>query len=238
MESELAIALLVFLRVLPLGVALAAFSDGFVPAPIALSLTVALAAVLAPHALSEDVTLGWLACLRELSIGATFAFALALALHAAAWAVQLSSVADGLSELRRRMSVPYALCAGYLVLSLRGPEVVVAGLAESLRYAPVGVTSFAGESFATGIAGLVGTALATALGFALPLIVSVWLATMLIALLGRALLPPTLAPLPAVGAMLFTLLAALLLVPIVARTPEAVRAALDAAHALTRSFAR
>lgn len=234
----LATSLLVFLRVLPMGIALATFTHGLIPLPVALSLTLALSAALVPDALAGDAALSFLAALRELSIGATFALALALSVQAAAWAVQLSSAADALTELRRRMSVPYALCAGYLVISLRGAEVVIAGLSESLQYAPVGLTTFAGESFALGVAGLAGTALTTAIGFALPLLASVWLALLLIALLGRVLAPRTLAPFPGGSGLVFTLLATLLLVPIASRAPEGVRAALSAAHALTRSFAR
>jgi flagellar biosynthesis protein FliR len=134
--------------------------------------------------------------------------------------------------------VPYALCAAWLVLSLRAPLAIVVGFAESFRDAPLGSRAFSAREFAFGVAQLFGDALATAIGFALPLLVSVWLVSLCLGLLRRLLAPRALAPQPALTGALLTLAAALVLVPIASRAPEGVRRALTSARALTRALAK
>lgn len=242
MPEELTQAFLVWLRVVPLGLGLASFTRGFVPAAVALSLTLALACALLSSAgpapaLSGAVALA-LASLRELAIGATFALALALALLAAPWAVHMSDASEGLGELRRTLAVPYALCAAWLVLALGAARAIVIGLAESFRDAPLAAGPVSSRDFALGVAQLASDALLTALGFALPLLVTVWLLAVASATMRRLFAPSALAPQPALAALVFTVAAALWLVPTASRAPEAVRQAIAAARALTRTFAR
>jgi len=241
-SRELLQALLVWARVLPLGLALSTFSRALVPSAVGLSLTLALAAALIPAAGAGPELLGVaalvLALLRELAIGATFALALALALLSIPWAVSLSAGAEMLAPLRRTLETPYALCAGWLVLSLGAARAIVTGLAESFRDAPLAGAVLSTRAFALGAAQLVTDAVATAFGFALPLLVALWLMSFTLAALRRALLPSALAQQPAVAGLLATLAAALLLVPIASRAPEAVRHAIEVARLLTRGFAR
>lgn len=240
MPAELVAALLVWARVAPLAFALARFTRGFVPLVVALSASLALALVLvssagpAPELTSMTTLLA--ALLRELAIGATFALALAFALLAAPWALALSDAHAAHAELRAVLARPYALCAAWLVLALEGPLALVTGLAQSFRDAPLAVPTLSARAFAFGVAQLAGDALVTALGFALPLLVSMWLTTLTLALVHKALAPRGLAATGFSG-LLLTLLASLLLVPIAGRAPEGVRQAIEAARALTRAFA-
>jgi flagellar biosynthesis protein FliR len=242
MSLELSAALLVWMRTLPLGLALALFSRALVPLPVALSLTLALTCALLPSAGALPETIGSaalaLAVLRELCVGATFALALSFALHAAYWAVHLGEAHELHAELRRTVAVPYALCATWLVLSLRAPLAIVVGLAESFRDAPLAGRVLSSGEFALGVAELLSSALVTAIGFALPLLVSVWLLSLTLAFARRALAPSSLSPQPALTGLLLTLAAALLLVPVAAHAPEGVRQALASARELTRAFAR
>lgn len=242
MDSELIDALLVALRVLPLGLALASFTRGFVPLPIALSLTLALTVALLPAAGSSGAPLALtglaIAVVRELCIGASFALALTLALEGARWVVHLSDGNEAHADLRRMLARPFVLCAIWLAISLRAPQAVLIGLAESFELAPLGAGVFSASAFALGLAQLTSAAIATAIGFALPLIVSAWLVSLTLALVVRAVGPRGFAPPPLASGLLLTLAAALLLVPIAARAPEGVRLALQGARALTRTFAQ
>ena len=112
---------LVLARVLPLGLALIAFTRGWVPTAVALSTCLALACALTPLAgvAPTWVSVGVLALwsLRELCIGAAFALALSLALIASGWAVRSSQAADARLAVEP-LSQAYVLCACWLVLSL------------------------------------------------------------------------------------------------------------------------
>lgn len=240
MGVELVVTLWVGLRVLPLGLALGSFTRGFVPLPIALSLTFALTFALLPAAgrgdLPPDVAALAAAGVRELCIGATFALALTFALEAARWVVHLSDGHEANGDLRRALARPYALCAIWLAISLRAPQAVLIGLAESFEFAPLGAGVFSASGFALGLAQLTSAAIVTAIGFALPLIVSAWLISVTLALVARAVGPRGFAPPPLLSGLLLMLAAALLLVPIAARAPEGVRLALQGARDLTRAF--
>ena len=240
-DNELLALLLVSLRMLPLGLALGLLSAGVVPLAVSLSLSLSLALVLWPSApLLGPVSGGalLLAGIRELCIGGTFALALSLALMSVAWAVQLSDANETYVALRARLAVPYVLCAAWLLFALRAPLALLVGLADSLREAAPSGTAFSAQAFAFGVVDLVTAALLTAIGFALPLVATLWLLSITFAFGRRALAPPGLAAQPSWGALALTLASALLLVPIASRAPEAVRTALASARALTRALAR
>jgi flagellar biosynthesis protein FliR len=232
---------LVLARVLPLGVALIVFTRGWVPSAVALSVCLALSSALTPLAGAAPTWVGvgtlvlWL--LRELCIGGAFALSLSLALQISGWAVRLSQGPES-RVLVPALSQSYVLYACALVLSLGAHRAVLIGLAESLRDAPIASSALDARAFALGSAQLVADALVTAIGVALPLLVSVWLIELTCSLIARVLLPgattaqPVLRPLLVLGAV------ALLLGAVAGRAPDAVRAALTAARALTRALSR
>lgn len=242
LEGELLRLLLVLARVLPSALALTAFSQGAVPRAVAGSLALALTAALTPLAgpLARELDALALASslVRELAIGSCFALALALALLASAWAVRLTHTHGSWPALVRPLATAYLLAACWLVLSLGGLRAFVIGLAESFRDAPLAASAFEARAFALGVVQLGSDALASAVGFGLPLIASVWLLDASLALLARML--PGASPLGAspLRAPLVVLAAALLLMPISAHAPELVRAAIASARALTRTLAR
>jgi len=238
---------LVLARVLPLGLALGVLTRGWVPIAVALSLGMALAYALVPLAGVAPPVSGLaelaLRTLRELSIGATFALSLSFALLASSWAVRLSHPRDArFAELAAEpLSRAYVLCALWLVLSLGGLRAIVLGLAESFRDAPLAGGPLDARALGLGTAQLLADALVTALGFALPLLVSVWLLELTAALLERVGWSGQLgghrgAPLS--RPLLTWFAVALLLVPIASHAPESVRLAITAARALTRALAR
>jgi flagellar biosynthesis protein FliR len=232
---------LVLARVLPLGLALIAFTRGWLPSAVALSACLALTGALTPLAGAAPtwVGVGVLALwsLRELCIGAAFALALGFALIASGWAVRSSQAADSRLAVEP-LSRAYVLCACWLVLSLGALRAVVIGLAESFRDAPLVGAPLVARTFALGSAQLAADALATAFGVALPLLVGVWLIELALALVARVLAPGSLALPPVLRPLLVLAAVALALPSIVARAPEAVRTAITAARALTRALAR
>ncbi|MDB4974467.1 MAG: hypothetical protein JWN48_2808 [Myxococcaceae bacterium] len=232
---------LVLARVLPLGWTLASLTGELIPKAVALSLSLSLTAVLVPLAGAVTRPLGLaglaLGLLRELCIGATFALALSLALLAIAWAVRMAQVRDGQRPVDA-FARAYALCAAFLVLSLGGLRAIVIGLAESFQDAGLGGPRLALRSFAFGAVQLVMDAFAAALGFGLPLLLSVWLLEASAALLDRVLWPAAASQVSVARPLWFFAAAALLLVPTASHAPEAVRLAIASARALTRALAR
>jgi flagellar biosynthesis protein FliR len=238
---------LVLARVLPLGLALASLTRGWVPPALALSLCLALSFALAPLAGAPPLVEGLLELalrgLRELAIGAGFALSLSLSLLASSWAVRLSQPRDTrFSQLAvAPLSQAYGLCALWLVLSLGGERAIVIGLAESFRDAPLDGAPLDARALAWGSAQLVADALLTAIGFALPLLVSVWLLELTLVLVARVASArdgPREHGAAIVRPMLTWAAVALLLVPIVSQAPSALRAAIAAARALTRALIR
>jgi flagellar biosynthesis protein FliR len=233
-------ALLVFARVAPLALSVAAVTRAFVPREVALAL--ALALTCAFHAAAELPALDGLdavglALVRELCIGGVFALAMVLAVLTVRWAVSLAWVEDE-ARLRPAVGAWYALCATWSVLALGGHRAVLVGLAESYRDAPIGGRVHDAQTFALGVAQLVADAVATALAFALPLLVACLCLDVVGALAARLLAPRDLPFMVVVRPLAFTLTAALLLVSIAGRAPEAARAGIEAARALTRAAAR
>lgn len=233
--------LMVFTRVLPIGLALAQFSRGLVPQAVALSLTLALTVALVPLAGDppHSAQIGALlpALLRELCIGGVFALALSLSLLTIAWALRMSQ-APGSGGPVDALSRAYAACAAWLVLSLGGLRAIVIGLAESFHDAPLAGVQLELRTFALGIAQLLADAFASALGFAVPLLLSVWLLELGAGSLSRVLMPGSLATVASLRPLIFLLAAAVLLMPIASHAPEGVRAAIASARLLTRAFAR
>jgi len=228
-------------RIAPVALALATFSGGLVPREVALSLALALSVALAPLVSLPvaPLSLGALALVlvRELAIGATFALSLSLAMLGVTWAVRMARAQGDAHGLVAPLARAYGLCATWLVLSLGGARAVVAGLGESFVDAAPRASVMDVRALALGAAQLATDALATALGVALPLVASVWLLEVALALVARVVggpraSPAPLAPLALVGA------AALLLVPVASRAPESVRAAIGAARALTQGLSR
>lgn len=234
-------ALLVLARVVPLGLALASFSDGWVPLALGLSLSLALTAAVLPLAGEAPRWAGlgalapWL--LRELCIGATFAVALSLALIACGWTVRMTQARDTRAPVDA-LGRAYVLCACWLVLSLGGLRAVVIALVESFRDAPLSARSLSASSFALGSAQLLVDAFALAVGFGLPLLLGVWLLELTSGLLARVLLPSAHGTTPLLRPLLALLAYALLLVPIASRGPEAARLAIATARVLTRALVR
>jgi flagellar biosynthesis protein FliR len=233
--------LLVLARVLPLGLALATLTRGWIPWAIALSLCLSLAVALRPIAGAGPAWAGagqlllWL--LRELCIGGTFALALGLALLATSWSIRMSQSRDTRAAVDS-LSQSYVLCAIWLVLALGGLRAIVIGLAESFSDAPLAAGLLSGRTFALGTAQLVVDAFATAWGFALPLLVSVWLLELSGALIARLLFAGGSALGPLLSPLLLLIAAVLLLGPIATEGPASVRSAIAAARALTRALAR
>ena len=240
-EREGIAVLLVLARVGPLALSVGAVSSGFVPVAVALSLgiavTCALLAVAGPAPAFSGLSALALAVLREACIGATFAIALGLALCAVGWALRLAHGArDPLAH--GPLEVLYTLCATWSVIALGGHRAIVAGLAESYRDAALGVGALDARGFALGIVQLVSDALATALGFAAPLLLGMLLLELVLAFAARLLAPRGLPLTGLARPLLFTLIAALLLAPIAGRAPEAVRSAIGSARTLTRALAK
>lgn len=237
--------LLVFARVLPLALVLASLSRALVPPAVALSASLALALALVPLAmpaatsapLSHESSAVLLGLLRELCIGGVFALSLGAALSALGWAVRMSQGPGTLAAVDP-FARAYVLCAGYLVLSLGGLRALVIGLAESFRDAGLGGTKLDGRALALGAAQLVADALASALGFALPLLLGVWLLEASLGLIARVLGQGALVGASLLRPLVFFFAAAALLVPVTSHAPEAVRAAIASARALTQALAR
>ncbi|MEY4515376.1 MAG: hypothetical protein RLZZ450_7498 [Pseudomonadota bacterium] len=232
---------LVLARVLPLGLALIAFTRGWVPSTVALSVCLAVACALTPLAGEAPTWVGvgtlalWL--LRELCVGGAFALALSLALMASGWAVRLSQ--GPASRLAvEPLSQSYVLYACWLVLALGAQRAVLIGLAESFRDAPIASTTLGARAFVLGSAQLVADALVTALGAGLPLLISVWLVELTCSLLARVMVPGAMAVQPVLRPLFALIAVALLLGPVAARASEAVRTAIVAARALTRALTR
>jgi flagellar biosynthesis protein FliR len=235
---------LVFARVLPLGAALIVFTRGWIPSAVAISLCLALSCALTPLAGEAPtwVSVGALALwlLRELCIGGAFALALSLALIASGWAVRLSQGPESRLAVAQ-LSQSYVLYACWLALSLGAQRAVLIGLAESFRDAPLAGTTLGVRAFALGSAQLVADALVTAIGVALPLLVSVWLIELTCSLIVRVLAPGALATTalqPVLRPLVLLAALALLLGPVAGQAPDAVRAAIVAARTLTRALAR
>lgn len=232
---------LVLARVLPLGLALITFTRGWVPSAIALSVCLALSCALTPLAGGAPTWVGvgtlvlWL--VRELCVGGAFALALSLALLVSGWAVRLSQGPESRLAVEP-LSQSYVLYACWLVLSLGAHRAVLIGLAESLRDAPIAGTTLGARAFALGSAQLVADALVTAIGVALPLLVSVWLIELTFSLIARVLLPGAMTAQPLLRPLLVLGAVAALLGPVAGRAPEAVRTGIAAARALTRALSR
>lgn len=236
-------SLLVLARVLPVSLVLASLTRGFVPREVALSLGLALAVALAPLAgtsLSAEGLVLAVALVRELCVGLVFALALGMALQASVWAVGMARPREARSPVFEPLATAYGLCAAWLVVSLGGLRALVIGLGESFRDAGLGAARLDARAFALGVGQLAADAFATALGFGLPLVLALWLLDVGLALVARVIAPRTgaSAAIGALGPLLALAAGALLLAPIVARSPVAVRAAIEAARALTRAFAR
>ncbi|MDB4988211.1 MAG: Bacterial export protein family 1 [Myxococcaceae bacterium] len=232
---------LVLARVLPLGLTLGGLGGELIPRAVSLSLSLALTLALLPLAgavmLPDSLSRVLLSLLRELCIGGSFALALALALLAIGWGVRMSQ-ASGSTAPVDLMARVYTLSAVWLALSLGGLRALVIGLAESFRDAAPGGARLSARVFALGAAQLVVDAFAAALGFALPLLCSVWLIETGSALLMRVSLPAAATQSSLLKPVLFLVAAALLLVPTASFAPEAVRTAIASARALTRALAK
>jgi flagellar biosynthesis protein FliR len=239
LESWLAGAVLSGARVLPLCGFAAALSRGLLPRLVAASLALALTAAFTRPVtgLSLDRLAG--AGLRELGLGLAFALAALLPVAALGWAARLAEHAvPGLAQPRGApLSKLYALVGVLTFVALSGHRAIVMGLSASLRDVPLGPLSLDPAALAFGAAAFVADAFGFALALAIPLLLSLWVAGALVALAARAL---------AVGhgldaslrGPLYALLAGLLLAPLAARTPEAMRAGLSSARAVIAHIAR
>lgn len=240
--ADVTLGLLVLARVLPLCVALAVLTRALVPLPVVLSLALSLAAALAPLAGGRPLDLEAralaFALLRELGIGSTFALALGLALLGSGWAIGMAGTGPARESVRAPLRTAYLLASGWLVLSLGGLRAVVIGLAASFEDAALAGPRHDAPALLLGLVQIFVDALATAFGFALPWIASAWLLDVTLGLVARALGAQAHAPVSLVRQLGFGLAGALLLVPVATRAPDAVRAAITAARALTRAFAR
>jgi len=241
LEDAFPSLLLVLARILPVGFSLFAFTRGFVPREVALSLVLSLAVALAPVAGASvpNAPLSLvLALVRQLCIGGVFALAIGMALSASAWAVRMAQPRSPRAVPGEPLATAYGLCASWLVLSLGGLRALVTGLGESFGDAGLTGTRLDARAFALGVGQLATDAFATALGFALPLVLALWLLELSLALAARVLAPRATGPGEALAPLLSLVALALLLTPVVSRAPAGVRAAIVAARQLTRTFAR
>ena len=236
-DLDLAAIVLGSARMAPLGLSLATLGRRFVPPSVALALVLPLGVALSPAVgtpvLPGDVASLVLALTRELCVGATFAVALSLALLVAPWAARLSH--PGMPPVLARL---YGMAACWLVLALGGARALLIGLSESYRDVPAASAPASARAFALGVAQLTTDALVTALGVGLPLIAAGFLVELVRALTLRATGATAQPAWAVLRPLLLTLLAGLLLVPTVSRTPAIVRTALVAARALTRALVR
>jgi flagellar biosynthesis protein FliR len=239
-ESWLAGALLSGARVLPVCGFAAVLSGGVIPWPVAMSLALALtAAFVRPLAgLPLDPRLVG-AGLRELGLGFAFALAALLPIAALGWAARLAE--HTVLGLAGRKGSPlarlYGLVAVLTFVSLSGHRALVMGLSASLRDVPLGALSLDASALSFGAAAFVADAFGFAFALAIPLLLSLWVAGALVSLAARAL--GTGAGLDgSLRAPLYALLAGLLLAPLAARTPDAMRAGLSAARAAIAHIGR
>jgi flagellar biosynthesis protein FliR len=238
-ESWLAGAVLTAARVLPVCGLSAALSGKLVPWPVAVSLGLSLTcAFVRPVAgLAPASLVG--ASIRELGLGLVFAVAVLLPVAALGWAARLAEHAVPGLGLRRGSPIArlYALVAVLTFVGLSGHRAIVMGLSASLRDLPLGPLALDRTAFAFGVVAFVTDAFGFAFALAVPLLLSLWVAGALVALGARALgVGPTLDG--SLRGPLWALLAGLMLAPLAARTPDAMRAGLAAARTALSHSAR
>jgi flagellar biosynthesis protein FliR len=239
LESWLAGGLLSGARVLPLCGFAATLSRGMVPWPVAGSLALALTAAFARPVTGLALERLPGAGLRELGLGLAFALAALLPVGALGWAARLAEHAvPGLAPRRGSpLSKLYALVAVLTFVALSGHRAIVMGLSASLRDVPLGPLSLDAAALSFGAAAFVADAFGFALALAIPLLLSLWVAGALVALAARALGAGSGLDASLRGP-LYALLAALLLAPLAARTPDAMRSGLASARAVIAHIAR
>jgi flagellar biosynthesis protein FliR len=231
-----------FLRILPVCVALVAFTRSWIGASVALSLGLALAwglsQPLAPPLATLGVCLAW--ALRELCLGAIVALCLGLPLLALSWGARLAEQATGVFGARAGpVATLYGVAALFLALQLGLHRSLLIGLRESWSVAPPLAAGFQARAFALGIAGLVLEALALGLALGLPLLVSVLLLDASLTLVARLMgSRGTASWAPALKGPLLVWLISLLLMPALLEVPSALRLSMRNLRELTQSVGR
>lgn len=251
----MAVGALVAARVAPLTLLAPWLSLRAAPAVVRAAIMLALTVALAPIALGsapqippQGLALALLAA-REALVGATFALATALPLHALDWAGRLvdtwrgASLAEVINPHTGERTSPigdlYLLMGVALFLALGGHRLALAAFAEGLVTVPVGsIAVGAGLSeVALGSARLAGSALAFAAALAAPAAAAIVLVEVALGLVARAApqIPVFFAGMPLRAAT--GLAAALLgLTILVSELPPAYRHAIDAAGQLILPF--
>lgn len=225
--------LLTYARVLPVCALSVALSRTILPWPVGLSVAIALTSAFASAI--PDLPLRSLAMVSalatELSLGLAFALCTILPVLTLGWAARMAQRAvAGVERPDAPLGQLYAWVALLTFLTLSGHRALVMALSRSFLDLPPGALSLEREALAFGVAGFVMDAFGFAVALAMPLVVSVWLAGALVALSARALgVGQALAG--SLRGPLWVLTAALLLAPLSARTPDAMREGLSAARA-------
>lgn len=239
-------ALLWLVRLSPLWALLVWLSRGMFSGLVAASMVLALAvffvpvgaATLSGSTVVPLVALG-MSLLRELCLGALVALAIGLPLWAAYAAARFSeqTSALGYAQAAGPIGLLYGLCAAALSLSLGVHRTLILALHGSLLSAPVQGPNFSGQAWVWGVVQLVGESFGLALALGIPLLFSVWLLEIACAIwlrVGRAHGPLALG----LKGPVFLLLALLLLAPLVAEVPAALRVFQRLLREVTQSVVR
>jgi len=252
----LLVGMLVAARVAPLTILAPWLAVRQAPVMLRTAVVLALTLALTPLALESAPELPQSAllvaalALREVLVGAVFAIATALPMHALEWAGSLVDTWRG-ANLAQILAPPtgtrtspvgtlYVMMGVVLFIGVGGHRVALEALADGLAVVPVGTGQVLGpDAIALGAARLLGQALSFAAVLAAPVAVAIVLVEVALGLVARASpqVPVFFAGMPLRAAT--GLGAALLgLALLVERLPAAMRGAIDTAADLVLRFAR
>jgi len=201
-ERWLVATLLIALRLLPLAALSTPLGGGAAAHALRLALAAVLALALAPSVvagpalLPEQPLVLFLGGARELLVGTVFAIAVALPFFALRWAGELTDLWRGsflyqaLAPAERPSPIAslYLITALVLFFSLGGHRVAIDAFAATLVRVPVGAALAAAglSQTALGAIELLGSAIALAAAFAMPVAATLVLTELGLGLLGRA----------------------------------------------------
>lgn len=215
-----------------------------IPRAIALSLWLALACLLygfsspAPSAVALQELVP--ALLYELGVGALFAAACAVPFVALQWSGQLAHATlllRGAAELGP-VGTLFRLAGLNVFFLLGGARALCVALVSSLEDVPLGAAHFANASLFAAFAQLLVDLGGVMLAMALPLVLSVWIVELGLAMLARASGHVFVATQAPARLLLAIALLGLTFTPVVDAFPTAVRDAMENARALIRALSR
>jgi flagellar biosynthetic protein FliR len=197
-SRNLPYVLLVAARVAPVVIVAPFFSLRSAPAPVRMGLIIALTMVFTPlvHAEIPVVhgTIVGLLALRELAIGAAWAIAVAVPFHVMDVAGRLADLSRGASlaeviapstgDRTSPLGDLASLAACAIFYALGGHRLALAGFAEALRFAPVGVMG--DGRFGLTAARIVASSLTLGVAFVAPVLVTMVVVEVGLGLVARA----------------------------------------------------